>query len=268
MLNERARKAVLGTAILMASSPAWADDFRLKTLGGLELGGQWSNYRYEEPREMNQRGHKLGPSVAYTTLFEDNTFFTGSLRYGFGRNTRSGTNGALSDVADTLWEGRLVGGTDYVSGSFALSPYLGLGYRMVRNDLRGLTSTGGLGYRRTSEYLYMPIGMTMRVPVSPEGISRIATSAEYDFFIRGKTFTRYSDTGLGLPDVTNYQKGGHGLKASIGYEARHYSVGLVVDYWKITPSPLAYFYAGNALFQSMEPENSTHEYGVFARFRF
>ncbi len=267
MSSERVRGALVGVAIVVAANAAFADDFRLKTLGGFELGALWSSYKYEEPGIMNEKGHKLGLSGAYTTLLEDNAFLIASLRYATGKNTYTGS-GTLDRAPDTMWEARFLSGKDYVNGDYALAPYLGLGYRTLHNDLRGTTTTGAVGYRRKSEYLYLPIGITHRIAVAPSGIQRIATNLEYDYFIRGRQTSTLSDTGLPLPEVVDYQKGGHGLKASVAYEMEHASFGLYADYWKATTSPATYFVVGQSLFFVWEPENNTHEYGVFAKYRF
>jgi hypothetical protein len=45
-------------------------------------------------------------------------------------------------------------------------PYAGLGFRYLYNDLRGTSSTGAIGYRRESHYFYVPLGVTLRVPLA------------------------------------------------------------------------------------------------------
>ncbi len=67
----------------------------------------------------------------------------------------------------------------------SLSPYAGLGYRYLYNDLRGTTSTGEAGYRRYSQYFYVPLGLSSRFNVS--GKWSVSPTIEYDYFITGRT---------------------------------------------------------------------------------
>ena len=70
---------------------------------------------------------------------------------------------------DWIFETRAVVGKDYLPRSgISLSPFAGLGYRYLYNDLRGTTSTGAVGYQRYSQFLYAPVGLTSRFPVNAQ----------------------------------------------------------------------------------------------------
>ena len=40
--------------------------------------------------------------------------------------------------------------------------YLGVGYRLHYNDLRGYTTKGNIGYRRLNQRLYLPLGIQLQ----------------------------------------------------------------------------------------------------------
>jgi hypothetical protein len=254
--------------VLLAPACTLAGNADFRTFAGWELSGQYSHYRYAEPDKMYEKGNKIGLAVKYTDLLQDDKFLSAGIRLATGKNTYVGS-GTLYGIPDTLLEWRIVEGDDFVFDEFSLSPYAGLGYRVLYNDTRGVTSTGARGYRRLSQYLYIPIGLTHRIALD-DNPSRIATTLEYDLFLSGRQRSYLSDTGLGYPDMSNDQRGGHGLKASIAYEVPHWSFGVFADYWKITMSDPAYFYGGGGtiLFAGWEPDNNTHESGIFVKYRF
>jgi hypothetical protein len=267
MLNRKNISVAL-VIVLLAPACALAGNADFRTFEGWELSGQYSHYRYEEPGKMYETGNKIGLAVKYTVLLQDDQFLATGFRVATGENTYVGS-GTLHGMPDTLLEWRIVEGEDYVFHEFSLSPYAGLGYRILYNDARGVTSTGARGYRRLSQYLYMPIGLIHRIALDDDP-SRIATTLEYDLFLSGKQRSYLSDTGLGYPDMSNDQRGGHGLKASIAYEVPHWSLGIFADYWKITTSDPAFINSGSGaiLFVGWEPDNNTHEAGIFAKYRF
>lgn len=265
MSHHRITQVVFGIAIFSGSATASADAGRLTSFSGWEVGAQVSGYKYEEPGLMKETGSKLGIAGRYTAVFSGGMFLSVGARLASGRNTYEGS-GTMSGVPDFLWEGRILGGRDFVFSAFALAPYVGLGYRGLYNDMRGITSTGAAGYRRLSQYLYLPLGMTHRVAVA--NASRMASTLEYDLFLRGRQTSYLSDTGFGIADLNNTQRGGHGLKASMAYETQRWSFGVFADYWKITQSDPAYVFVGNRLLVGWEPENHTLELGVFTKYHF
>jgi len=139
------------------------------------------------------------------------------------------------------------------------SPFIGIGYRYLFNDLRGYSSSGAIGYRRESNYLYVPIGLTHRFELQDEAL--LATTLEYDLFLRGKQVSKLSDTGLfGYADVTNDQYGGGGFRAEVMYTLVDWSFGPFISIWDIKDSNLV---QGVGL----EPQNRTTEFGLRMRCR-
>jgi hypothetical protein len=233
------------------------------TRPGWELGLQASTYHYEEPGVMKVTGSRGGIVAAYTAV-EDQLFTTLDARYSYGSLKYEGT-GTQTSVPDSVFEARVLPGIDLRLGSsVSLSPYIGLGYRLLYDDLRGYDVVGGatyVGYRRYSEYIYAPIGMTLRLHLGSRWM--LAPNVEYDAFISGKQKSRLTDTGIpGAVDVTNEQKDGRGYRGSLMFEKDHVAFGAWMHYWKIKDSQVD---AATGIF---EPANWTREAGVEFRYRF
>jgi len=261
------KKLFLATALLAAiSSTAAAQTGQpdpLLTRHGWEVGGQVSKYYYEEPNFMNLKGNQLGAVGAYTFTRPNRVYnrIDGRVAYGSLKYEGSGT---MSDVPDWIAEVRAVIGRDFlVSENVALSPYIGLGYRYLYNDLRGYTSTGAVGYQRYSHYFYAPVGVTLRMRTGGHWV--IAPSLEYDAFLGGRQYSKLSDTGIGYSDASNDQDSGRGYRATFMVEKGHWSFGPWLHYWNIKDSDTVPIGLG---FVGMEPANWTREYGLELRYRF
>jgi hypothetical protein len=242
----------------------------LLTRPGWEVGGQISHYHYEEPASagfggMNLKGERAGIVGAYTFTRANRVYgrIDGRVSYGSLKYT-SGSTGSMDDVPDWIAEVRAVVGRDYLAGEgVALSPFIGLGYRYLYDDLTGYSSTGAVGYRRYSQYLYIPVGLTARFRAGERWM--LAPTIEYDVFLGGRQRSQLSDTGLGFNDVTNDQDHGYGYRASFMVENGRWAFGPWLQYWKIKDSDVVPIGGG---FLGMEPENWTREYGGELRYRF
>ena len=270
MKNKHSWMLVLAAALPAALSAAavaqeTAQSNSLLTPGGWEFGGQVSHYRYEEPNFMKLKGEQAGIVGAYTFTSLNRVYTRIDLRVAYGSlDYDSVSTGSLDNVPNWLGEARVVIGRDYLPrGSYALSPYIGFGYRYLYNDLRGYTTTGAAGYRRYSRYYYIPTGVTARFRAGESWV--IAPTAEYDWFLAGRQRSKLSDTGLGLPDVTNDQNNGRGYRASLMFEKGRWAFGPWFNYWKIKDSNVVSIGAGVGV---LEPENWTKEFGVDLRYRF
>lgn len=254
----------LALALAAASGAAPAQDTTqpnlLLTRKGWEVGGQAAHYRYEEPNVMSLEGPRIGAVGAYTFTGPNRLYTRIDVRVSYGLLDYESTGtGTADNIEDWIGEARVAIGRDYLpSDSVALSPYIGFGYRYLFNDSRGYTSTGAIGYRRYSQYYYVPVGVTSRFRAGEQWV--VAPTVEYDWFLSGRQETKLSDTGLGLPDVTNKQHDGRGYRAYLMLETRRWAFGPWLQYWKIKDSEI--------VFGFIEPENWTREYGVEFRFRF
>ncbi len=262
------KKILAGAAVLSAISPAVAQISSqlepLATRRGWEVGGQLAQYHYEEPNFAKYTGTRGGIVGAYTFTRADRMFLRVDGRGSYGALKYRGS-GTQDSVPDTVIETRGVAGLDFPAGSgVSLSPYLGLGYRYLYNDSRGYTSTNAAGYRRYSNYLYAPVGMTARIDLGNRWV--LAPNGEADIFILGKQKSQLSDANIaGLNDVTNTQKHGYGYRAYLMVEKDHLAFGAFMHYWSIKDSDVQPIGPGVA---GREPANWTRESGIEFRYRF
>lgn len=235
---------------------------------GWELGGQIADYKYEEPApSVKISGMRWGAVGNYTFAYPNSEVFSrlemrisnGLLKY------ESAGSGTLNDVPDWIAEARFVWGTDFFPVErWGLSPYVGLGVRYLYNDLRGTSSTGAVGYRRESNYLYLPLGATARFSLGDRWV--FAPTVEWDVFLTGRQRTQLTDTGIaGLGNITNEQNSGRGYRAYFMFETSQWSIGPWLHYWKINDSDVVVIAPGLG---AQEPKNTTREAGVEVRYRF
>jgi hypothetical protein len=258
--------ALLLGATAAATAQTTAPAGSLATQPGWEAGVQGARYHYEEPDFMRLTGNRVGFTGAYT-ITANRLFTRIDARYSYGSLKYEGS-GTQNDVPDMIYETRAVAGTDIrLGGRAALSPFAGLGYRYLYNDLRGYATQGGttfLGYRRYSHYVYAPLGLTLRFDAGNRWV--LAPTLEYDVFLRGWQVSRLTDTGFaGITDATNHQKHGRGYRASVMVEKDHWAFGPWMHYWNIKDSDVQPI--GGGAF-GLEPANWTREYGLEIRYRF
>jgi hypothetical protein len=262
--RERRMRTSWVPALLLAvacAATAQTNSDPLSTRAGWEAGVQGARYRYEEPNFAKITGNRAGLVAAYTVV-EDRWFTRFDARYSYGSLKYEGS-GTQNNVPDTIFEARAVTGADFVLGrGAALSPFFGLGYRYLYDDLRGYGTVGNnafFGYRRYSQYVYAPIGTTLRLHAG--GGWMVAPTVEYDIFIRGRQLSKLTDTGFaGSQDITNEQKHGWGYRASLMVENDRLAFGPWAHYWRIKDSDVS----GGGF----EPANRTREVGLEIRYRF
>ena len=217
---------------------------------------------------MSSKGGKIGLDMHATRMMLNNHFIRGDLRYAFGLvDYNSYNTGSATGELDWYIEARGLIGIDLEIKDAALSPYTGFGYRYLFNDARGISSTGNWGYRRESNYLYLPFGVIHRRMLNAQ--AKLVSTLEYDRLLAGKQISRLSDGGQGDSDVTNYQSNGYGLKLSFMYERNDRAIGPYAHYWKIARSDTAIRYQnGVPVGIGWEPDNNTIELGMKAGHRF
>jgi hypothetical protein len=124
----------------------------------------------------NNTGYKYGFSATGIKTVGQDYYLIADARYAMGDVKYKSASGT-GNVADKMYELWMLAGEEAMVDTYLLSSYIGVGYRHLDNDLRDL---GAGGYRRTSQYLYIPIGVTHRFALS--NVSRISSSIEYDYF--------------------------------------------------------------------------------------
>lgn len=263
------RSLLTASALLFAlCSPAQS----LETYDNTDVGLDIANYRYQETSNggffMSNNGNKLGLYGAFTKTLAKNWFWGGDLKLSYGLvHYDSASDGHKPDNPDLLTELRFTGGRDFSYDNYLLAPYFGLGHRVLFNDLRGSTSSGAAGYRRLSQYTYLPLGLTLRQPLSSR--ARLSTSLEYDWLIEGRQQSFLSDASAGSNDPVNLQRFGQGLRFSMNYETRTWTAGLYANYWGLGDSDWAQqLINGNFSGWVREPRNTTQEIGLTLRMRF
>jgi hypothetical protein len=252
------RPAVLSTATLvLAAIPGLASAAPPGAAmpDGLELGVVAYRYLYREPGLMQLEGPKVGVRGGYSRTDEAGKSgrIEATVTYGKVDYDSNGT-GSSDNHDDTTVEARVLFGLDFgVRSGRPLMPYTGIGYRYLYNDLRGQSTTGHFGYRRESNYLYLPIGLAFHP-------GRFLAKIEVDYLLRGHQISYLSDVSPLLPDIRNDQHKGVGAKASVMVEFGHLSFGPWFNYWRIGDSEIA----GGGL----EPKNRTTEGGLELRYRY
>lgn len=244
----------------------------LNTTNSSELGLEISSYRYEEVNNgtffMSNEGNKVGIAGGFSQRLDEDWFWGADARLAHGYVSYSSAgSGSKGSNPDIITEIRITGGKDHYVDSQVLAPYFGLGYRKLFNDLRGYSTSGAAGYRRLSEYYYLPLGITHRLRLSPQ--ARFSTSLEYDLLLVGQQQSYMSDVNAASNDPLNMQRQGYGLRLMAAYETFHWSAGAFLHYWNIADSDQALQTLNGAPYGLVrEPQNTTREVGVQFKLRF
>lgn len=238
-----------------------------------EVGLTLSDYKYSEAN-MSLKATKLGAEYAITFQRSDGWFLRGQLRGAAGDADYRGS-GNMGGVPDRYVESRWGVGREFALGEHTLWPEAGLGYRYLYNDMRGVTDTGAVGYRRESRYLTARAALRYRFLI-PDG-SSMEAAIEHDRLLLGRQDTRLSDIeGRGpwtdVPDVVNYQYRGEGWRLSATYRINAWSVGSYLHLWRIKDSDKDHIQVqtttGTENWTVWEPTNNTREIGVKVAYRF
>lgn len=259
-----AHYSILALTALLSAAPLGAQATpadALLTHNGQELGLTLSHYKYEEPDFMQLEALKLGLDYATTLMIdaEQTWSMRVELRYANGQaDYSSNGTGEADNQPDWYVDARALFGKDFDYKSYVLKPYLGLGYRYLFSDLRGVTSTGAHGYRRASNYTYLPLGLVHRVGLAND--SRFENTLEFDYLLLGRQETSLSDASVNESDVTNQQHDGYGVRLASMYQFSAWSVGPFLSYWNIKDSEV--------IQGLVEPKNNTLEYGLKGAYKF
>ena len=116
------------------------------------------------------------------------------------------------ETDDYLYAMRGVLGKDFLVNDYAVTPFIGLGYRYWNDTIRGAG-----GYEREISQWYAPLGVEV---ARVAGDWRVAVRGEYDLFLGGTVKSHLDQAVAGLNTVTNNQDfgKGYGLRASLSAE--------------------------------------------------
>jgi hypothetical protein len=142
-------------------------------------------------------------------------------------------------------------------GLLQASAYLGLGYRWHHNDLRGITTLGSVGYRRTNQRVYAPLGLQ----VSTQAPKVITASFEYTPTLHGLHTTHMTDIGA-TQDATVTQKS-QGWALQVGWQfSPGWEFGLYHRQWN-TQATAAWNSTRNGITQRyFEPASQWRDAGL------
>lgn len=236
-----------------------ADVIRLCTQSGQSIGVGLSDYTYEEPKVMSLKAEKISLIYSYihalngnATCTPDGWFAGGQVQFSAGNaDYQSPISGSLNNTPNWYVNTQFRMGKDISIGSNVVSPHVGLGLRLLHNDLR--TNDIRQGYRRDSRYLYTTSGATHKTQLQNTHV--LFTTFEYMHLLQGVQRVSFSDQYLSAQNVRLKQSKGYGLSVETMLRAKDWSVGPVVTYWKIEKSNVS---GVPAVF---EPANTTLEIG-------
>lgn len=310
------RSLILVGLIALSSTSAFAQTqtstrSNLATRPGHELNLSLQHYDYTEPApvDISIHGPKFGGEYTGTfSLSERRHWFAQLNVRGTGAtadydgncrpwlitpdNTSAngyrlglGTKFPCSEDNDADWyvDGRALVGKDFVKTSWAISPFTGLGGRHLSNGV-----TGNWNYR-TQEYLYVPLGATVRTTI---GGRVLGITGEYDHLLRGWNTTRNSLLGGGtvpatsstpafvigdFTDLSFKQRTGLAWRVSASLAiSRSWSIEPYYVRWRVEDSTInsgSVAYTVNGItarrtLDYLEPLNVTNEAGVKVGLRF
>jgi len=231
-----------------------------------ELGTEISHIKYEEPGVMKEEGIMYGLIGSYT--YRNNYMLRADGRFSFGQVDYK-NSGTINNINDYMLEFRGLGGYDFsLIKASILTPYIGIGYRYLNDDMSGkVSSIGVAGYERESNYLYSPIGVKFITDLGNRW--SVGTAAEYDIFWWGRQISHFSDVDPGYNDVKNHQSSGYGLRGSVELQKGNFVIKPFVRYWNIKESKHTdIIYNGEAVGYGYEPRNHSTEYGINLVIRF
>jgi hypothetical protein len=223
--------------------------------GKLSVGLLYSFTEYKEPElSVKNTGRLNGILFDYYSNKTDLTSTKMEARYSQGLSNYSSANsGNDYGHADTLLEVRLTKRDLFSKLNINLPDfYSGIGYRKYDDDARGVSTAYQAGYRRSSQYFYIPLGMEKNIVFNNHNL---LAKAEYDFFVSGNQKSYLSDTQLaGYSDVQNKQTSGYGLRGSLSFNQFGMQFIPFVEYWSIGKSEV--------VLGAYEPKNATKEIGL------
>jgi len=226
-----------------------ADDPQAGTkLGELLSAPRWaiapevSWFHYEEPGLMEEEGAMYGVSASYTRYYRapmadrilkvEGGFSAGEVDY--DGSLLDGTPYTVEGNDDLLANARVLWGPLWHTDTWANYFHYGLGYRYLQDD----STHDPAGYRRHSNYLYLPLGLKAYRPLS--GDWYVELGGELDVLIVGLQISEVPESATESPNVENWQWPGLGARGSV--EVRHKTDSLdlalapFIQYWWIDDS--------------------------------
>jgi len=226
-----------------------------------EVGPEISYMKYSEPDVMEQKGVMYGVAASY--IYRDSaesTMLRLDGRVGWGQmdydgQLMDGTPYSSAGDDEFTYEVRGLAGWDFANETARATPYVGFGYRFLEDD----SSDDPAGYKRQSNYLYVPLGLEFLFP--SKGVWSLGAMMEFDILLWG---TQDSDIGGAYGNVSNNQHDGTGMKASVRLQKKGNKADTVIEpfvrLWTINDSE-----ESEGLY---EPKNRSVEVGLRLSWKF
>lgn len=235
------------------------------------LGLELFPYSYKEPTLMKMNGLFYGINGAYSFYLGKDYFLRLEARTAIGKTNYSsnGTGSHGTKTPNKLLETRgLLNRYFQVSSNMDISSFIGLGFRYKEDNSNGMkTTTGHTGYRRESNYYYVPVGLSIHYNLQ-EGWG-LYISGEYDIFLEGRQTSHHK-----VKNLKHNQSKGYGLKSEILLEKTFdkyiFSMGPYINYWNIKDSDEDSIFCRTCgiYHYTYEPKNTTQEVGIKIKFTF
>jgi hypothetical protein len=274
---------------MLAGAAIVAVEARAGTRPGFEIGGEVFDYGYRERLDgdtvARDDGTFGGIGVGYVETLRGGWFLRARFNAAWGSvdyrgdgailDEDPGGESRIDDVSQTIGQLELHVGRDFtMAGGTTVTPFIGLGSRVLEDKSGGEVSDDGLlGYDREISYAYVPIGLASRHSLG--GGKVLTLSAQYNWVVGGEAKSNFSELDEEVPDVKLDLNDGHGFEASamldlpVGSHAVRF--GPFLRYWSLGRSDKLVLtdpdFPGEEL-QVFEPKNRTTELGVRLAFAF
>ena len=268
-----------------------------------EFGTDFFYHQFEEPGLVEQDGYLYGIQGAYTLRTSFNEFrsisdhfedrdklnmFRVEAMAAFGTVDFEGTGaGEHKGRENYMWEIRGLAGYDFlVRDDIVLTPYMGFGYRYLRDRSPGrilpfASFSGIFSFERESEYFYIPVGLTTTKKLG-EGWT-MDFNMEYDFLLHGQQTNHYNDGGVKVNgafvlDALEFEQDkGFGVRGSLKLTKERKETSFFIEpyirYWRLRDSETRQFTSesGSRLWfdgtltiprVANQPKNNTTEVGL------
>ena len=261
----RLHACALAAAVALTAAEASA-----QATDGLELGLQTFAYDYEERFEgetVQDEGRFSGVTAEYGRRL-GRFSFDARFRYGEGEIDYSASDGSrLDDVQQTVAQLELLAGRPIAaSPTLTVTPYVGLGSRVLLDESGGLETAEGLrGYDRVVAYGYLPLGAAARF--ARDGGGAVVLHGQLNLLVGGDVESDLRQVDPEAPLLETELDGGYGLEfgASLQTPFRSGRIGFgpFIRYWDIDQSRSVTFSDDEVgAIELFEPPNRTVELGV------
>ncbi|GHU02785.1 hypothetical protein FACS1894186_8000 [Alphaproteobacteria bacterium] len=260
--------------LLAASAAAQAQDYSAHSF---TLAPEAEYYKYTEEAGGKELMHIDGPLYGLSGSYSHRGLFSGNGAWSVlgleGRYLRGdldyngqlmdGTPIKISGESHYYAEARATAGIGFTLANDAIfTPYLGFGARyLVDNGQR----VSAASYRRTSTYLYLPMGAKLDFQLADGFI--IGLIGEFDWFLKGRQTSRFTDITPLADTLVQEQTDGYGLRGSVKVSkdmggALSVFVEPYVRWWEIKDSEPSRLPSGPLAGWYVEPHNKTVEAGL------